>query len=142
MHWQDFENPKVEKARLEKSIKENPNDAHAYYELGVVCEYIHDWATAKELCDKAIELDPKNITYYAFRAFLNSNLEEHEEAIADLITIIELGGDESDYYVDTAQIAQRGMDREYALLQIASLRNEGKKSVADKLEEWLIAPLP
>ena len=142
MRWQEFENPKVEKARLEKSIKENPNDAQAYYELGVVCEYIHDWATAKELCNKAIELDPKNITYHAFRVFLNSNLEEHEEAIEDLITIIELGGDESDYYVDMAQGAQRGMDKEYAVSKVVDLRREGKDRIADKLEKWLIAPLP
>jgi hypothetical protein len=103
---------------------------------------MHDWVTAKKLCNKAIDLDLKNITYHAFRVFLNSSLEEHEEAISDLATIIELGGDEADYYVDMAQSSQRGMDKEYALLEIASLRNEGKGSVADKLEEWLIKPLP
>jgi len=140
MHWQEFDNPEKEKERLEKALSENPADANACYELGTVYAYVHDWATAKEFCDKAIGLDPKNITYHACRSFVNSHLEEHGEAIEDLVTIIELGGDESDYYVDVAQGAQRGMDKEYAVSRVVDLRKEGKDRIAGKLEEWLIKP--
>ena len=140
MRWQEFDNPEIEKARLEKKIEENPNDAQAYYELGTVHEYFRDWTMAKELSDKAIRLDPKNITYYAFRSFVNSCLGENEDAIEDLITIIEMGGDESDYYVDRAQDAQCWMDEEYVLLKIADFRKAGKGRIADKLEEWLLKP--
>ena len=140
MRWQEFDDPKTEKERLEKRIKEDPKDANAYYELGTVYEYVHDLAMAKELSDKAIRLDPKNITYHAFRSFVNSCLGENEDAIEDLITVIEMGGDESDYYVDRAQDAQCWMDEEYALLKIADFRKAGKGRVADKLEEWLLKP--
>ena len=137
MRWQDFDNPEEEKARLEKRIKDNPNDASACYELGTVYEYMQDWAMAKEFCDKAISLDPKNITYYAFSAFVNSYLEESEDAIDDLVTVIELGGDESDYYVELAIDVVFGMDTEYVFLTALDLRKVGKPAVADKLEKWL-----
>lgn len=142
MHWQEFEDPEKEKKHLEDDLNNNPKDPNIYYKLGTVFESMRDLDTAKGYCDKAIELDPKNITYYAFRSYVNSQLEESEDAIDDLVTIIELGGDESDYYVDVAQSEQRGMDREYAWLTVYQLRNEGKNSVADKLEEWLLKPLP
>lgn len=140
MRWQEFDNPEKEKERLEDKLNDDPNDASVYYELGAVFESMRDLDAAKWYCDRAIDLDPKGITYYAFRAFVNTQLEEHEEAIADLVTIIELGGDESDYYVDMARGAQRGMDKEYAVSKVVDLRKEGKDRIADKLEEWLIKP--
>ena len=138
MRWQDFDNPEEEKACLEKKIKDNPNDANAYYELGTVYEYMHDWAMAKEFCDKAISLNPKNITHYAFRAFVNCYLGESEEAINDLVTVIELGGDESDYYIELAIGVVAGIDTKYVLLTAMDLRKVGKPAVADKLEAWLM----
>jgi len=140
MRWIDFEDSEAEKERLEKKIKENPDDAQAYYELGTVYEYLRAWTTSKEFCDKALKIDPKNVMYHAFHSFVNTHLEEHEEAIYDLITVIELGGDESDYYVDMAQGAQRGQDKEYAVLMVVDLRKEGRDKIADKLEEWLLKP--
>ena len=141
MRWIDFENPDKEKEQFEKRIKENPNDAQAYYGLGTVHEYARDWTTAKELSDKAISLDPKNITYHAFRSFVNSCLGENEDAIEDLISVVELGGDKSDYYVDRAQDAQCGMDKEYAFLKIIDYRKAGNGRVADQLEKWLLKSL-
>jgi len=138
MRWRDFDNPEEEKDRLEKRIKEKPNDASAYYELGTVYEYMQDWAMAKEFCDKAISLDPKSITYHAFRAFVNSYLGENEEAINDLVTVIELGGEESDYDVERASDVAGGMDTEYVLLTAMDLRKVGKPVAADKLEAWLM----
>ena len=140
MRWVETDDPVKTKELAEERIKVNPNDALAYYELGIVSADVRDWVTAKEFCDKAISLDPRNITYHAFHSFVNTYLEEHEEAVADLITVIELSGDESDYYVDMAQSEQRGKDKEYAVSMVVSLRREGKDKIADKLEDWLIKP--
>jgi tetratricopeptide (TPR) repeat protein len=141
MRWLQFENPRKEIRRLGKIMKASPHDPKAYYELGTVYEFLDDRPMAVFFCNKAIQLDPSNITYHAFRAFCNSYLCEHKQLINDLITIIELGGDVSDYYVDMARGTLGSMDREYILRKIASLRKKGKDLVAGKLEEWLGKPL-
>jgi cytochrome c-type biogenesis protein CcmH/NrfG len=138
MRWAEFDNPEQEKVKKEKTLKENPNDASAYYNLAAVHASMLDFSTAIELCEKAIDLDPKNITYRALYSFAYTNIEEHGKAIEELAAIIELGSDESDYYVDKARDAQVGMDKEYAVSKVVDLRKEGKDRIADKLEEWLI----
>jgi tetratricopeptide (TPR) repeat protein len=121
-------------------MKANPDDPRAYYELGTVYEFLDDRPMAVMFCEKAIKLDPNNITYYAFRAFANSYLGERKKVIEDLVTVIEMGGDTSDYYVDMASGTLGGMDREYVLREIDGLRKKRKDEVADKLEEWLGKP--
>ena len=138
MRWHDFEHSKEDKARLEAKVKESPGEAKAQYEMATMHAYMLDFTTALELCEIAMNLEPKNVTYHAFRSFVYTNLEEHGRAIEDLVTIIELGADETDYYVDVARDAQVGMDKEYAVSKVVDLRKEGKDQVADKLEEWLI----
>ncbi len=138
MKWHDFEHPKEDKARLEARVKENPGEAKAQYEMATMHAYMLNFTTALELCEIATNLEPKNVTYYAFRSFIYTKLEDHGQAIEDLVTIIELGADESDYYVDVAQDAQDRMDQEYAVSKVVDLRKEGKDRIADKLEEWLI----
>ncbi|NQT23578.1 MAG: hypothetical protein HQ579_09120, partial [Candidatus Omnitrophica bacterium] len=73
-------------------------------------------------------------------SYANTRDENHVQAIESLVDLIEMGADESDYEVDVAQGAQRGMDKEYALLKVSSLRSAGKDSVANKLEDWLVKP--
>ena len=140
MRWAEFDDPEQEKEKIEKILKENPNDASAYYNLAAVHASVRDFVTTIELCEKAIDLDPKNVTYRALHSFAYTNIEEHGKAIEELVVIIELGTYESDYYVDVAQGAQRGMDKEYAVSKVVDLRKEGKARIADKLEEWLIKP--
>ena len=140
MRWQEYDDPGKQKELLEESFRQNRSAAHVCYELGSVYAYMYDWAAAKELCDNAVELDPTSIIYRAFRSYVNSHLEEHGEAIRDLVAVIELGGDETDYYVDMAQAAQCGLDKECALRNVTNLRNDGKNRAADKLEEWLVKP--
>jgi tetratricopeptide (TPR) repeat protein len=138
MKWRDFDNPKEDKARIETRAKENPGDATAQYEMATMHAYLFDFTTALELCEIAMNLEPKNVTYHAFRSFIYTKLEDHGRAIDDLVTVIELGADESDYDVDVALGAQYGMDKEYAVSKMVDLRKEGKDRIADKLEEWLI----
>ena len=132
MRWEEFDNPEQEKVKREKILKENPNDASAYYNLAVVHASMRDFPTAIELCEKAIDRDSKNVKYHALCSFAHTNIEEHGKAIEELVAIIELGADESDYYVDVAQGAQAGMDKEYAVSKVVDLRKEGKDRIADK----------
>ena len=141
MRWKEFDNPEEEKGRLEKLLGENSDNAEVYYELGVVYAYLFDFPKSIEYCEKALKIDPKNVLFHAFYSFVSTNNEDHENAIEALITLIELGADKGDYYVNLAQDAQCGMDKEYALLKVADLRNVGKKAIADKLEDWLVKPL-
>ena len=141
MRWAEFDDPDKEKARLEIIVAANPADANAYYKLAAVHTSLLDFTKAIEFCEKAITLDPKNVTYRALSSYAHTEIEDHNQAIEDLVTIIELGADESDYYVDMAQGEQRGMDKEYALLTSVGLREEGRGKIADKLEEWLVRPL-
>ena len=142
MRWDDdINNPAEEIKQLEETVKKNPRDANAYYRLGTAYECLKDFADAAEAAEKAVKLDPNNIIFQAFYSYANTRDEKHEKAIEALVALIELGVDESDYYVDVAQGVQRGMDKESALLKIASLRKEGKDSVANKLEEWLVKPV-
>ena len=140
MRWAEFEDPEQEKVKMEKLLKENPKDASAYYNLAVVYASMRDFFTAIELCEKAIDLDPRNAIYRALHSFAYTNIGEHGKAIEELVVIIELGTYESDYYVDIAQAAQRGMDKEYAVSKVVDLRKEGKTRISDKIEEWLIKP--
>ena len=135
MEWDDvIDNSEENQLRLKQIIKGNPNDAEAHYELASIYANIHEYAVAIEYCEKAIHLDPKKVAYRALCSFANTNIEEHEQAIEYLVDIIELEADESNRDVDMAQDAQRGMDKEYAVLKVVDLRKEGKDRIADKLE--------
>lgn len=140
MRWEEFDDPEQEQVKKEKILKENPDDASAYYNLAVVHASVRNFSTAIELCEKAIDLDPMNVTYRALCSFAHSSISENGQAIDELVKIIELGADESDYDVDVARGAQTGMDKEYAVSKVVDLRKEGKDRIADKLEEWLIKP--
>ncbi|MCD5390569.1 hypothetical protein LR007_01700 [candidate division NPL-UPA2 bacterium] len=137
MRWIEYDEPEKEKERIEKVISENPNDANAHYELGTVYAYF-DFARARECAEKAIELDPENILFWAFFAYACANNGADQDAIEALTKLIELGADTDDYYVDMATAAECGMDNELAWHQIEELRNSGKEEVAKKLEKWLI----
>ena len=144
MRWGDFDDyEKLEEEieRREKVARENPKDANAYYELGVAYEYVHDWARAKECADKAIELEPKNILFQAFLAFVSMYTEDHQDAVDAISTLIELGADSGDYYVELACSVADGIDEELIWHRIEELRNAGKEQVAKKLEEWVINPV-
>ena len=139
MRWNDYyEDPDAEGEKLEKRIKENPADAEAYYELGALCDYAHDWGRAKNLADKAVELEPGNVTYQAFRVFMTAWFTEYKEAIDGLVTVIELGGEIGDYPVDMAWGALRGFETEYVISTVRRLRKEGKNHIAAMLESMLI----
>ena len=138
MRWQEFDNPEEEQKRLEEVIRKDPNNACAHYELGEVCAYEFDFDRAIALCKKAIAIDPDNITFRAFLSYVYTRAGDNQQAIEELATVIELGGDESDYDVDVAQAEQSGMASDLAQQKITALRNEGKTRVADKLQQWLL----
>ncbi len=141
MRWDEFKEPESEIKSCQDALDKDPSDADAYYKLGTVYAYLSNFDKAMECCKKAVALKSKSITFLAFYSYLCTETEDHVEAIHTLIELIELGADESNYYVDVAQEAQCGMDKEYAMLKALSLRREeGKDSVADKLEEWLLTP--
>ncbi len=141
MRWDEFSEPDKEIKLCQDALDKDPGDADAHYKLGTVYAYLSDFDKAMECCKKAVALKPQSITFLAFYSYLCTETEDHNGAIEALIELIELGADESDYHVDVAQEAQCGMDKEYAMLKAHSLRSEeGKDSVANKLEEWLLTP--
>ncbi len=100
MEWNDaIEDPEKEKARLEKIISENPNNAEEHYGLGTVYEYMRGEGSilkAIECCEKAIVIEPDNMTYLAFLIYLTLNFDD-QKAFDTMTNFIELGPDESDY---------------------------------------------
>jgi tetratricopeptide (TPR) repeat protein len=138
MRWSQFENPREEIKRLGGIMRKNPHDPKVYYDLGTVYEFLNDWNMAAFFCGKAIEIDPNNITYYALRAYANSYVGQWKEAMDDLVTIIEMGGDTSDHYVDLVSgTLGANISREYVLRRIYALRRKGKRQIAYKLKKWL-----
>ena len=138
MRWCEFDNPEEEQKRLDKMLSKNPNDANALYGLATVHAYEFAFDKVVEYCEKAIELDPKNITFHALLSYASTQKGDNKRAIEELATIIELGGDDSDYYVDFAAYAQTGVDKSLAVKKIASLREEKKEQVAEQLGKWLL----
>ena len=138
MRWQEFDNPEEEQKLLKEMIRKNPKDSKAYYDLGTVWAYMFTFDLTIECCERAIALDPKNTTYHAFISYVSTKIGDNKRAIDELATIIELGEDESDYYVDVALGEQKGVDRNLAEKKISLIRQIGKDQVADKLQEWLL----
>lgn len=140
MRWVDFDHPEEEKKRLKKIVCKSPDNANAHYELGTAYAYLLDFDKAKESCQEAIELEPGNISFHAFYAFASAKNGNDQDAIEALTTLIELGADEGDYYVDLAIDAECRMDNELVWHKIEDLRNSGKERIAKKLRKWLINP--
>ena len=140
MEWNDsIEDPEKEKLRLEKLIKEKPDDAEAYYQLAEVCENINDDAKAIEYCEKAIALDPNKTLYLAFLVFLTVRMDE-QKALDTLTSFIERSPDESDYYTERVIDELAYIDVKFALQYIANLRAQNKEYVAHKMEGWIWNP--
>ncbi len=59
------------------------NQAISYYSCADTYWKLNRIESAFEHCNKAIELDPSNDTYYAMRAFLFARLNQHEKALED-----------------------------------------------------------
>lgn len=140
MRWVDFEHPEEEGKRLKKIVRKSPDNANAHYELGTLYAYLLDFDKAKECCEKVIELEPRNISFWAFFAFASAKNGDDQEAIETLTTLVELGADDDNYYVDLALDAEFGMDDELVWHKIEDLRNSGKERIAKKLWKWLINP--
>ena len=138
MRWRDFDNPEEEKRRLEGIVRKNPDNADAHYELGTTYAYLLAFAKAKECCEKAIKLESRNISFWAFLAFAGAKNGHDQDAIEALTRLAELGADESDYHVELAIDAEFGMDDELVWHQIENLKHSGKGPVAEKLQRWLI----
>ena len=140
MEWNDsIEDPEKEKLRLEKLIKEKPDDAEAYYHLAEVCENINDDAKAIEYCERAIALDPHKTLYLAFLVFLTVRMDE-QKALDALTNFIELSPDESDYYTERVIDELAYIDGKFAVQYIANLRAQNKEHVARKMEGWIWNP--
>ena len=138
MRWVDLDQPDEEKERLKKLVCESPDNANAHYELGTAYACLLDFARAKECCEKAINLDPRNISFWAFFAFASAKNGDDQDAIEALTTLVELDADDGNYHVDLAIDAEFGMDNELVWHQIENLKNSGKERIAKKLRKWLI----
>jgi tetratricopeptide (TPR) repeat protein len=81
---------------LEKAISLNPNDDESYSKLGEMhsTTFIENpnlnYEKAIEYYGKAVKLKPKEIKYYAARAYIFEKVKKYKEAIDDYSTLIEL----------------------------------------------------
>ena len=140
MEWDDsIEEPEKERQRLEKLIKEKPDGADAYYQLGVLCENLNDDEKAIEYCEKAISINPHKTIYYGFLVFLTIRFDM-QKALDALTNFIELRPDESDYYTERVIDELAYADGEFAVGYIAKLKAQDKERVAHKMEGWLWNP--
>lgn len=142
MEWNDsIENPEEETKRLEALIHKNPEDANAFYELGVLCEYMHDFPKAVQYCQKAIVLDQENVHFCAFLVYLYSKREYDEaKALEAAANLAELRPDEGDYYIERAMDSLAAVCNEPAYAYITKLRGQGRNLAATTLERWFYNP--
>jgi tetratricopeptide (TPR) repeat protein len=143
MEWNDsIENPEEKKKVFEDLIKKNPKDAHAYYELGVVCDYMHDFTKAIQHCQKAIALDlEENTLFHAFLVYLYSqrNFDE-DKALEAAANLAELGPDEGDYYIQRAMDSLATISGESAYAYITKLIEQDRNAAAKNLTRWIFNP--
>lgn len=83
---------RLDKAKhdIKKAIFYNSNNEHAYYLFSILDLRNNNLQAALEKVNKAIEVDNKYIWGYRYRADLNEDLNNYEEAIADYTTYIQL----------------------------------------------------
>ena len=143
MEWNDsIENPKEKKNIFEGLIKKNPEDTHAYYELGVICDYMQDFTKAVQYCQKAIALDQEeNTLYHAFLVYLYSQRDFNEDkALEAAANLAELGPDEGEYFIEKAMDSLAAICGESAYAYITKLREQGRNAAAKNLQRWIYNP--
>ena len=67
--------------QLDNAIKENPQDAHAHYELGKILFEETHYDHAIEHLEKAVQLDPANKDAYALLATAYNRMGNYEKAV-------------------------------------------------------------
>lgn len=83
---------RLDKAKhdIKKALLYNSNNEHAYYLCCTLDLRNNNYQGALEKLNKAIEVDNKYFWGYRYRADLNEDLNNYEEAIADYTTYIQL----------------------------------------------------
>lgn len=69
-------------------VTKDPENARAYQALGVQYLDRSDYAQARAMLDKAVELEPKRSDPYLYRGNLNQILGRYDDALADLDRVI------------------------------------------------------
>ena len=106
-------------------------EEHEYFFKIADSLYDIDARLSEEYITKAIELDPNNAKYYAFRGSLKYDYSRFRKALIDYNKAISLDSLKSSYYINKAQVVL-GLD----------LPNEGLKLInkaieIDSLVDWL-----
>jgi len=143
MEWDDsIKNSEDEKKRLEDLIKNNPYDANAYYELGVIYDYMRNFPEAVHYCKKAIEVDQgENQLYYAFLVYLYCEREfDEEKALDAAANLADLRPDEGDQFIIKAMDSLDVVCDEPAYAFITKLREQNRNFAAKILERWFYNP--
>jgi tetratricopeptide (TPR) repeat protein len=140
MQWKDFDNPQKEIRRLVSHLEGNPQDATAWYDLATAYAGLYDYSSAVECCQKAVELEEKNVLFRAFQVYANLQDGQHKNALGALVKLIELDPDDSDYYVERVIDSLYALDEKMALAKIQELRDAGREAVAHTIERWIWNP--
>jgi len=144
MEWiESIENPEEKKKGLEDLIKKNPENAHAYYELGVICDYMQDFKTAVQYCQKAIALDKEeNTLFHAFLVYLYNQRVDFDEgkALDAAATLAELEPDEGEDFIEKAIDSLVMVSVESTYTYITKLIEQGRHGAAKNLTRWVFNP--
>jgi tetratricopeptide (TPR) repeat protein len=74
----------------EDLIKENPDDASPYLELGVAHYVAHQWDEAISALEKAVQLDPKLGHAHYYLGVLYAAKGDHARAEQELLTVLQV----------------------------------------------------
>src|SRR5690348_914188 len=70
-------------AQLDERIRQNPDNADAYFDRGAAHSHLEEFENAIADCDEAIRLNPNNAAVYLLRGTAHHRLDHYEKAIAD-----------------------------------------------------------
>lgn len=82
--------PEQAVAFYENSVKEHPNEAGPYLELGVAHYLAHQWDEAISALEQSVKLDPKLGHAHYYLGVLYAAKGEHARAEQELLTVLQV----------------------------------------------------
>jgi len=117
-------------SNFDKAIEQNPYNAEAYFNRGQSFYLSSKLIAAKKDFDKAIEIDSLYIPALKFRARIQFEKNQFQEALKDLSLCLKYAPEEEEIYIDVAKIYlftmqyQKAIDHVNAALKINKYNSE------------------
>ncbi|MCB4791074.1 MAG: tetratricopeptide repeat protein [Elusimicrobia bacterium] len=105
MDWRDVENPEKEREYLLKAIAQKPS-AELYYKLATVYENVKDFKKALFYGNKAINIEPNNIEFNEFMAFVHGKNGDVPDAIKYWERVVAIDPEDSQFKIDLSTMKE------------------------------------